>query len=283
MKLRKYAVVFVLLFGLLSLPAWERLNAEESSVVEVPVSLSYYSTYWWRGIELNGKSNGVIWPGLGVKFPTVGLALKVAAGISQDYAQQSDKSTEELKANKKSQKTLTEMDYGISYSTEFAKLVAFGIGVMYVHYPYYDAADTETSKAKNPSFWEGSLSLGLKVLLNPTVECFYDYYVEENNDKNPRNADYYVKLSLTHNLIEKDGFSLYISPWVGYYNNAYLKRKGWSDAGGTVGIKKDHGKASFGGFASYARSLDKDFQLEYAGIGRLKNHIWAGFDMGYAF
>ncbi|HOM09453.1 MAG TPA: hypothetical protein PLV81_04815, partial [Spirochaetota bacterium] len=27
-----------------------------------PIGLTYNSTYWWRGVEINGKGAGVLWP-----------------------------------------------------------------------------------------------------------------------------------------------------------------------------------------------------------------------------
>ena len=269
---------------LLSLSAAPTAHAAGESFLKVPVSLSYSSTYWWRGVELNGKDIGVAWGSAGLELGDTGLTLSAAAGLSEDYMLQTDDSTDDYKTNKKSQKALTEYDYGISYAAEFADLVSLGLGVMYVHYAYYDEAD---STAIDPSFWEGSFSLGIKTVLNPTVNFYYDYYVEErtgsDGTKTPVNEDYYVKFSVSQDVYSADGFTFGIGAWAAYYNNAYLEADGWSDAGISLRTSKETGNARFSGAAYYARSLSSDFQKEYTGVGKLKNHLWAEFGVGYTF
>ena len=260
-------------------------HAAGESFLKVPVSLSYSSAYWWRGVELNGKDVGVVWGSAGLELGDTGIALSAAAGLSEDYLLQTDDSTDAYKTNKKSQKALTEYDYGISYSAEFADLVSLGLGVMYVHYAYYDEAD---STAVNPSFWEGSLSLGLKTVLNPTVNFYYDYYVEERigNDgtETPVDEDYYLKFSVSQDVYSADGFTFGVGAWVAYYNNAYLEADGWSDAGISLSTSKEVGSASFNSAVYYARSLSSDFQTEYTNsVGKLKNHLWAEFGVSYTF
>ncbi|MFH0974226.1 MAG: hypothetical protein V1874_00415, partial [Spirochaetota bacterium] len=55
----------------------------EDSKISVPVSFSYNSVYWWRGVELNGNGVGVLWPGIGLNYGD--LALSAAAGISEAW------------------------------------------------------------------------------------------------------------------------------------------------------------------------------------------------------
>jgi len=241
-------------------------SAEESSVT-VPVSLSYSSTYWWRGVELNGKGVGVIWPGAGLSVGD--LSFNVAAGISQDWIVQEDS------ASKDYAKSITEMDYGVSYSLELGP-AAIGLGVTYVQYPYYDEVNKE---ATDPSFVEGAVSLGLKTILNPKVSFYYDYYVESyDNDAGeevPQSEDYYVTFSLSQDLIStEDGFTFTLTGLVGYYNNAYLEREGFSDAVIKAEAAKKYKDITFVSNVNYARTLGKDFKDANGG---LKNTIWASF------
>jgi hypothetical protein len=280
MKIKITAVSAIIILAAIMVSATPASAADESAV-KFPVYFSYYSNYWWRGVELDGRNVGVFWPGAGVRYGD--FELSIYAGISQEYLLQTDESNTALGNNIKMQKSFTEIDYIIAWSKDVNELVSLGASIGYIQWPFYRALD---SSAVNPSFVETMLSVGLKTLLNPKLEFFYDCYVKETAGKTPQFEDFYMRLSLSHNIFslkDKDAFTLAIQPWLGYYNNAYLERFGFSDIGATLEAKKDIDKFSVAGQISYARSLDKDFQLEYQTVGRLKDHFWAGFETSYIF
>ncbi len=247
---------------------------EEAAFFKVPVGLSYASTYWWRGVELNGKGSGVLWPSAGLVLGDTGLSFLIAAGLNADYLYAG------TGGDREATRPYHEFDYGASFAKDLGDIVSFNIGVLYVSYPFYDEADPA---ATNPSFIDGMLGLGLKTVLNPRVDFYYDYYVKENADKTPRDEDYYVKFSLAQEFAKTGDSAFTVSAWVGYYNNAYLDAKGWSDAGARLGFLKDFGGTVFAAGLYYARSLDSDFWQEYDpdedGRGRMKNHVWADFSV----
>ncbi len=247
-------------------------KAEETSFIKAPVSVNYASTYWWRGVELNGKGVGVLWPSAGLAFGDTGLSLSVAAGINTDSIAVNEP------GDRKSAKTFHETDYGVAWSTTIADLVTIGAGAMFINYYYHDAADPN---AVDPSFYEGSLSLAVNTVLTPKIEAFYDYYIDRNGD-NPRDEDYYLRFSVSQDLINAEGFKLTAGAWLGYYNNAYFDAVGFSDAGIKLGTSKDYKGVTFASSVNYARSLSNDFQKDYDAncdgrASKLRNHLWAEF------
>jgi len=265
------SAVFIALLGM----AGSGPAAAEESFIRVPLGVSYSSSYWWRGVELNGKDIGVVWANAGLEMGSTGITLFAAAGLSEDYLLYDNSGFEDYR---RGQKSLSEFDYGASYSTTLADTVTIGAGVTYIHYAFYDAL---VKDATDPSFIEGSVSVGLKTVLNPTLSLYYDYYVEESAAKTPQDEDYYARLAVSHDILAKNDFTFTAGAWAGYYNNAYLEREGWSDAGLSLAIGFTAGSASFRGAAYYARSLTSDFQLEDANAGKMKNHFWSEFGVSY--
>lgn len=266
-------------------------GVQAESAIRVPLSVSYNSTYWWRGVELNGKGVGVLWLGAGLELAGTGLTFYVYSAVPEDYLVQSDTSTPETQAHRDYQKSITEFDYGFSYEKAVTDIVTVGAGLYYVHYPFYDELIAD---AIDTSFIEGSVFIGVKTILNPKVTLFYDYFLEErkgaDGENTPVNQDYYVNFALSHALIDAQGFTFTLGGWVGYYNNAYYELKGWSDAGVTVGFVHTRGDATFGANFNYARSLTSDFQTKYStlgadpaicNVGVLKNHLWVEFEITY--
>jgi hypothetical protein len=246
------------------------LHADEKAI-KVPVSFSYSSVYWWRGLQANGKGVGVLSPGIALEFGD--FSISYAALISENLIS-SESSVDEDKAKAK-----TEMDYGISFSRDLEAII-LSVGVLYAHYHYYDEFESD---ATDPSFWEGSLAIGLNSILSPTIEFYYDYYIEaregSDGDDVPVDEDYYIKLSLSQDLITtKDGFSFTISAWVGYYNNPYFEAEGWSDAVASMVISKEEGDLSFTAGFYYGRTLSRDFRQANSGI---KNNLWCDFGITY--
>ncbi|MBP7583664.1 MAG: hypothetical protein KBA61_06500 [Spirochaetes bacterium] len=255
--------------------------ATAESAISIPLSVSYNSTYWWRGVELNGKGVGVLWLGAGLEIAGTGLTFYVYSAISEDYLIQSDVSTPDRQANRDFQKSITEFDYGASWEKTFNETITVGASFYYVHYPFYDEAGPG---APDPTFLEASVFVGYKTVLNPKITLFYDYYVEESDSDTPNNEDYYVHFAVSQALMEVQGFSFTLGAWIGYYNNAYMDRSGWSDAGANAGISFSHGDASFTSSFNYARSLTEDFQIDYSNVtdmGILKNHMWLEFEAIY--
>ena len=215
---------------------------EGGSFLKVPVGLSYASTYWWRGVELNGKGSGVLWPSAGLVLGDTGISLLVAAGLNADYLL-ADRS-----GDHKYIRPTHEIDYGASFAKDLGDIASFGVGILYAQYPYYDDYD---STALNPAFLEGSLGLGLKTILNPRLDFYYDYYVKEK-EETPRDEDYYVKFSLAQEFAKTNDSAITLSAWIGYYNNAYADAKGFSDAGLRLGFLKDFSGTAFGAGLYYA-------------------------------
>jgi hypothetical protein len=257
--------------------------------ITIPLSVSYNSTYWWRGVELNGRNVGVLWLGVGAELGDTGLALQFFSALSQDYLVQSDDSSVAYKNYHDTQKSLTEFDYGVSYAKEIEGLVNIEAALYYIQYAFYDEVN---SSAVNPSFIEASLALEMTTILSPKISLYYDYYVDErigaDGKETPVNQDYYLNFSLSQTLLEAQGFRFGLSAWVGYYNNAYLEAEGWSDAGINAALSFESGATSFEGSFNYARSLSGDFQIEYTeadypnnSVGVLKNHLWITFGVTY--
>ena len=274
--MKKFTTFVFLSFVLFSINSLSRFKIyAEEKIVSIPVTLSYGSVYWWRGVELNGDGVGVYWPGAGLAFGDTGIELSIAAGLSEDlFTVENRNPSDDVPSSEKEEKVKTELDYGVSCSKDIGDKITLGVGVLFAHYPYYDEIDAD---AKDPSFIEASISAGMDILLSPTLDFYYDYYIEESADKTPQNEDYYATLSMSHDLISTDdGFSFSLSALIGYYNNAYTKAKGWSDAVVSAGMSKEYKDFSFSAAAYYGRSLDKDFRA-----GGIKNHFWADFGVTY--
>ncbi len=239
----------------------------EEKNVYIPVGLTYDSIYWWRGVELNGKGAAVLWPKLGIE--TSGITGYVTAGINQDYIMANENGDRQLA------KTYHEFDYGTEYA--FSKdAFSFTLGIKYTHYPFYDSAGATV----DPSFFEAYMIASYVSYFAPTLEVYYDYYVEETADKTPVDQDVYVKGSVFKDLVSATNFTCKTGIWVGYYNNAYLDRKGFSDAGITFSSTYDYQGVSFFSAVNYARTLTRDFYISYDSDGngktsKLKNHLWA--------
>jgi hypothetical protein len=273
------AAVMIAVMALAVAPgAFAQEEKKDSSFIKVPVGLQYASTYWWRGIELNGKGVGVLWPSAGLILGDTGLSFLVAAGLNADYFAAGNK--DDLKYAS----TFHEFDYGASYATEIGGMLAVNAGLTFIHYALYDRYD---SSAVDPSFLELTAGVGVKVLLNPRLDILYDYYIEENAAKTPQGEDVYVRLSIAHELVKSGCMALALSAWLGYYNNAYLDRSGMSDLGLKAGISAEKSGVIYTAGVYYARSLAEDFQMGFDpdgdGSGRQKDHLWADFGASYTF
>jgi hypothetical protein len=261
MKRITYLILLAMII-LITAGTAKNVRAEDAKL-SIPVSFSYSSTYWWRGYELFGPGVGVLWPGVGLAYGD--LSVTFAAGIAETWITSEDTTSE------KSAKALTEIDLGAAYTINKDKF-SLALGVMYVGYPYYDAANPDAVEA---SFVEGSAVLTLKTLLTPYIAFYYDYFLHESDAKTPVKEDYYVKAGISHNLIStEDGFAFSLGGYVGYYNNAYFDMSGWSDAVLTAGISKSHKNVAFNSSFNYGRTLGKEFRDYNSGI---KNHFWATF------
>lgn len=253
---------------------------EEAASVSVNAGVTYSSIYWWRGEVINYGAP-VFFPEAGVSYGDISLSL--LSGISQDWLTSENKNpdpNDETKISEKDAKILTEIDYVLAYSHEF-EMFSIGAGIAYFQYPFFDEIDKE---AKDPSFFEGSLSLTVNTLLSPTIDLYYDYYVEarlgEDGEEVPVSEDYYAKFSVSHDLIStEDGFALTLGAWAGYYNDPYYEVKGWSDAAGSLGFSKEYNGLTAASTFYYGRTLGKDFKLYNNGK---KNHFWCDFGISYS-
>ncbi|MEW6526130.1 MAG: hypothetical protein AB1444_05610 [Spirochaetota bacterium] len=257
------------MFGVTSIFFVTDKSYSEEKNFYIPVGLTYDSIYWWRGIELNGKGAGVLWPKIGIEVS--GITAYVTAGINQDYIMATEKGDRQLA------KSYHEFDYGIEYAYNKDSLSST-VGIKYTHYPFYDSSGATV----DPSFIEGYIIASYTAFIVPTIEVYYDYYVEETADKTPVNQDIYAKLTLFKDLVNADNFVCKTGVWAAYYNNAYLDRKGFSDAGITVSTSYVYENVTFFSALNYARTLSKDFYILYDSDGNgksseLKNHLWADF------
>jgi hypothetical protein len=250
----------------------------EQPFISVPVSILYTSTYWWRGVELNDKGAGVIWPSIGLGLAGTGLSFVIATGVNVDSLAATDRYTRE-KTNK-----YHEFDYGAAYTSDIGDWAVIGAGLMYIHYPFYDSDGTVTN---NNSFFETSFSISSKTILNPRLDLYYDCYIKENADidpQGPRFQDFYIKLSCSQDVLKAGDFSASVSAWVGYYNNPYRGRDGFSDMGLKIGTARMYMNTTFAAGFYYAYSLTSDFQVKGAyGSGGLKHHVWADFGISHSF
>lgn len=245
---------------------WNSADAEEK-MVSVSGSASYSSSYWWRGAVIDA-GDGVFWPGVSAEMGS--FSLSAAAGVDGMWI------TGENSDVKDGAKSLTEIDLGASYGMETGPL-SIGLGAMYIGYPFYDAVDTA---ADNPSFMEGSISIGLSAILSPSVDFYYDYYLEESAAKTPTSEDYYIKFSIGHDFIStEDGFTFSAGASLGYYNAAYWEAKGLSDLIISLGIAKDYKDLSFSGGFYYGRALSEDFETATGKV----DFFWTDFGVSYAF
>lgn len=274
-----YFAIFFILSGISFAKAQDskaETAAEDGAALEIPVSFTYSSLYWWRGFVCM-EGAGVLWPGVGAVLGDSGIELNLTTGISDFWLTRDDS------AVKDSAKSYTEIDYSISYSKEI-DIVSISLGLLYYQYPYYDEV---TADSADPSFAEGSVSVGIKTILSPTIEFYYDYYIEARKDAAgedlPTAEDYYAKFSVSHNIISTDdGFSLSAGASIGYYNNAYYEASGLSDAIINLGFAKDYDNLSVKATMYYGRSIGKDFQDANESVGAArKNHFWCDFGLTY--
>ena len=254
----------------------DKSKAEGKAGLEIPISFTYSSLYWWRGEVINDGA-GLLWPGVGASFGDTGIELSLAAGVSQYCITKEDHDSID------SAKAYTEIDYGIAYSKEIQKL-SIGAGITYIQYPLFDKADPE---AIDSSFLEGNISLGVDTVLSPVVELFYDYYIKDRKGTDgkdvPTAEDYYAKFSVSHDIIStEDGFTLSAGAWIGYYNNPYYEASGWSDTGLSLGFSKDYNNLNVTSTFYYGRTLGKDFQEANKDAGaEIKDHFWCDFGLTY--
>lgn len=291
--MKKTILTLCTVFLVFSVLSPQQASSQESSF-NIPLSASYSSVYWWRGVELNNTENpkesvGVFWSGIAIEYG--GLSIFYATGISEDMWRR--RNTEDLENDgtgngeddlaRDKAKEKTEMDYGVSYEFEIKPLTILA-SVIYFQYPFFDETD-KSNTAIDPSLWEVGISLGVDTILSPSIECYWDYYVEERksdtnpDEETPINEDYYVKLAVSQEIAgKKDVYSFAIGAWAGYYNNAYFELKGWSDAGSTLSLSTNHENLSIKAAVYYARTLDKDFKKA---AGYVKNHTWCDFGITY--
>ncbi|MBN2039007.1 MAG: hypothetical protein JW864_03135 [Spirochaetes bacterium] len=242
----------------------KKANAAE---VSVSGSASYSSSYFWRGAVIDA-GDGVFWPGVGVDVGDLSFSLAAGVDAIMISGENSDV--------KDGAKSLTEIDLGASYGLTVGPLSA-GFGVMYIGYPFYDEVDSE---ADDCSFIESSLSLSYDTILSPTLDVYYDYYLDDPASENPTSEDYYVKFSIGHDLIStEDGFTFSAGASLGYLNSPYWDQKGLSDFVLSLGIAKDYEKVSFSGGFYYGRAMSDDFETETGKV----NYFWSDFGVSYAF
>jgi len=235
--------------------------------IGIPVGFYYSSTYWWRGFQFYGNNVGMITPYVGLSFGDTGLSLTIASDTSTNLlrAKISD-------ADFTTAKSVQEFDFILAYSTNFGKYLAFGAGAAFYYFPF-------STVALNGSLVEFNVSLGVNVILNPTVTVYYDIYPTKNASAptNPQFSDFYVKLSINQEIVNYKSFTLSAGAWAGYYNDPWGGATGFSDAGAKLAFGYTYKDVSFGTTFYYAASLTSDFQGE--GI----NHFWTDFSISYTF
>jgi hypothetical protein len=219
----------------------------------------------------------VAWGNAGVELGKHRITLNFAAGLAEDYLMNYNNADGSYRDY---QKSLTELimlwDFHTPLPTLSRSRSAPGS---------FSTIFTTRSQARQTLHSGRAHSPRAQDCAQPFVTVYYDYYVEETASKTPRDEDYYVKLALSQDLVSQNDFTFSAGAWVGYYNNAYLEREGWSDAGVTLGIAQKIGNATFKGAVNYARSLTSDFQITdtyNTEAGKLRNHLWADFGISYS-
>ncbi|MDY6935415.1 MAG: hypothetical protein SVZ03_14465 [Spirochaetota bacterium] len=270
--MKKLLTLVCMLFILIGLNGVTRfdLSADEK-LVTIPLSISYSSIYWWRGTVLNDGA-GTFWPDAECNIKD--FSLSIAGCISEEWFTKNDSASEDTA------KSFTEIDYGLFYSRDIND-ISLSAGVMFCHWPFYDEAD---DSAEDPSFWEASLSIGVDTILSPTLEFYYDYYIESYEGSYgkdvPTDEDYYIRFSVGHELINRnDNLIMSVGAWIGYYNDPYFEADGWSDMVALVGFSNQYNNLSFNSNFYYGRTLSKDFRDANDGI---MNHFWCDFGISYS-
>ena len=192
------------LVGMLAMTAAAMAEIETSVSVDVPV----LSAYVWRGMVLNDEA--VLQPGL-----TGGIGgFSVNAWSSMD-----------LTDNQGTTGDFDEMDWTVSYSQTLGK---FELGAGLVDYTFpnstvtAEAEDGTETVSALPSTKEFFASVGVDVLLSPSLTVYYDFDEVD---------DFYAVASIGHSFELMDKVGLDLSAALGYggsdYNTFYF---GYEDA-----------------------------------------------------
>lgn len=241
-----------------SFMAYADETTDKADFLKITPFYSYESNYIYRGIELNSGC-GVNWLGVTAVFGETGISAVVYTGLNSGYIFANDSDT------RKSIEDTTELDYNILYSKTFADLINVGASLLFTQYP--------TNSDLNIA--EGGISFGIKTLLNPTINVYYDYLI-----KKPA-ADIYSNLTISHEIFNAENFIITAGAWLGYYNLATSDISGLSDIGIKLETSKTINNVGIISGLYYVYTIEKDLQA-LSTVSK-KNHIWGKVGASYTF
>ncbi len=228
---------------------------------ESEITVDYGSAYIWRGQVLN--SAAVIQPGMTVTTP-VGVWLNAWGNMDA------------TKKNELAGK-FNEVDLTAAYTLPLEGPAAVDIGAINYLYPYHSEQGEDALDETSELF----ASLGLDVLLAPTLAVYYD--IDEIKGA-------YVNAGIGHSYAATEQVSLDAGLSVGWgsskYNEGYFAEESskLNDAkvslGATVALTE---ALSLGASVAYSYLLDSTIRDQAEEIYGQKDNTYAGLKLAYAF
>jgi hypothetical protein len=220
----------------------------EEEVPAADASVSFYSTYVWRGFGLSDDSI-VIQPSMTVGYK--GLAMNLWGNLDTDYYAE-----DTTKYN--------ETDITLSYDGAYEKL---GYGVGYIYYALDGAADTQEIYG----------TLSYDVLLSPTLAFYYD--VDDFS------GAYYVTFDISHSFPIGETYSLDLGALVSYlddnedynaFHNGVLSASMTFPIGEYISITPEVNY-------SFALSNDAEDYIKDGSADNDDSYIYGGTTISFAF
>ena len=228
---------------------------------ESEITVDYGSAYIWRGQVLN--SAAVIQPGMTVTTP-VGVWLNAWGNVDA------------TKKNELAGK-FNEVDLTAAYTLPLEGPVAVDLGAINYLFPYHSEQGEDALDETSELF----ASLGLDVLLAPTLAVYYD--IDEIQGA-------YVNAGIGHSYAATEKVSLDAGLAVGWgsskYNAGYFDEDSskFNDAKASFGATYTLTEAlSLGASVAYSYLLDSTIRDHAEEIYGQKDNAYAGLKLAYAF
>lgn len=245
----------------------------ESSSIGLSGGVDFWSHYIWRGTNFYGDQP-VFFPWVSYAVGETGLSITVGL----------EHGAERLGADDDANafKVLSAADFAVAYDKTLVKdTLSFGVNLW--NFYFYESKSDETGDV-DYSFSSLSVYFTVDALpLAPTITYTHDYYWDEDfcADKKNKN-DFYVVLSLGHDVELVKGSTLNIGASMGYFNARSLgeKVKGVSDINLSATLTTEAGGATlYGGFVGTYVPAPRFFRIS-GEDDKLK--FWAKFGASYA-
>ncbi len=239
--MRKHIVVFLPFLLFIALSA----SAPVAASVHVSGQVDLFSSYIWRGFDLNPTHQPVMQPSVTFAFGDSGLSANVWFSISSVDRQ------------------LDETDFTLSYDFKISENVALSAG--FIHYAWYLTKNFDFDDNTTHEFY---LTAALpKVPLSPGLSVYYDFH---NGD------GIYAALSLAHSLKLKKNAAVDLSASLGYNDGIWLEEDddtGISDLSLGAAVPIVVGKVTLTPFVNYTIVFLDDVSEE--------NHFWFGLSVTF--